>query len=69
MLRIYITSEADPLFLYVLDLTESDFAAIRSAEAIRVDYANFPAKLIGLLERCIASAAEEDVPRCVAVDT
>lgn len=66
VLRIYVSSEADLLFLFVLDLTEADFQAIRAAENIRVDYANFPSKLIGLLEKCIA-CQEEDVPRFQAV--
>ena len=62
VLRIYISSEADLYFLHVLELAEEEYAVLRQDQDIRVDFANFPGKLIGLLDKCIAGRAE-DLPR------
>ncbi len=57
MLRIHASREADPYFLHTLEVTEDDFQGLKAEQGILVDFASFPTKLIGLLERCIASAA------------
>lgn len=62
MLRLYLSDEADPFALHVLEVGEEEYAALRAEQGIRVDFANFPGKLIGLLEQCIA-CREEDLPR------
>lgn len=98
VLRVYVSSEADLFFLYVLEVNEDDFAALKLDQGIlvrrggawrasaaaaaaltaalsvseaagraapQVDFANFPGKVIGLLEKCIACRGE-DLPRCVS---
>ena len=62
VLRIYISDEADPFALHVLEVGEEEYALLRADQGIRVDYANFPGKLIGLLDKCIACQGE-DLPR------
>lgn len=49
--------------LHVLEVGEEEYALLRADQGIRVDYANFPGKLIGLLDKCIACQGE-DLPRC-----
>lgn len=101
MLRVYVSSDADLFFLYVLEVNEDDFAALKldqgilvgaaaggatrdgrlqlcqhrlclpaeaparlmSVGVLQVDFANFPGKIIGLLEKCLACRGEE-LPRC-----
>lgn len=41
---------------------EEDYARLRCDQGIRVDFANFPGQLIGLLDKCIACRVE-DLPR------
>ena len=60
MLRVYLSSDVDLLFLWCLEVTEHGFAAIKADQGILVDFANFSGKLIGLLEKCIASSGSED---------
>ncbi|KAL4433886.1 hypothetical protein ABPG75_000327 [Micractinium tetrahymenae] len=66
VLRCFISSEADPFFLHVLEVGEEEYALLRHDQDIRVDFANFPGKLIGLLDKCIA-CKDEDLPRFQAV--
>lgn len=47
----------------MLEVGEEEYALLRADQGIRVDYANFPGKLIGLLDKCIACQGE-DLPRC-----
>lgn len=63
LLRVFISSETDLFFLHVLEVGEEEYALLRRDQDIRVDFANFAGKLIGLLDKCIA-CKEEDLPRC-----
>ena len=63
MLRLFLSSESDPYFLQLLEVGEEEYALLRQDQGIRVDFPNFPGKLIGLLDKCIACKAE-DLPRC-----
>lgn len=63
VLRIFVSSESDLFFLHVLEVGEEEYALLRHEQDIRVDFANFAGKLIGLLEECIA-CKDEDLPRC-----
>ena len=63
LLRVFISSETDLFFLHVLEVGEEEYAMLRQDQDIRVDFANFAGKLIGLLDKCIA-CKEEDLPRC-----
>lgn len=49
----------DPFFMWQLDLTEEEFFAVRRDQNLLVDFAHFPYKLIELLQRCLAAAAEQ----------
>ncbi len=66
VLRIHISCEEDPFFLHTLEVSEEDFQSLKVDQGILVDFANFPGKIIGLLERCLASNAA-DMPRFQAV--
>ena len=65
VLRVFVSSEADPFFLHTLEVSEEDYALLRQDQLLRVDFANFAGKVVGLLERCIA-CREEDLPRWAA---
>ena len=64
VLRCFVSSAADPFFLHVLEVGEEEYAVLRQEQDIRVDFANFPGKLIGLLDKCIGER-EKDLPRWV----
>ncbi|PSC69139.1 spindle assembly abnormal 6-like protein [Micractinium conductrix] len=66
VLRCFVSSAADPFFLHVLEVGEEEYAVLRQEQDIRVDFANFPGKLIGLLDKCIGER-EKDLPRFQAV--
>ena len=57
-----IADESDPYFHHSLALTEVEFQELRAEQSILVDFGAFPAKVVELLERCVA-AAREDNPR------
>ncbi|KAI8471988.1 MAG: centriole protein [Monoraphidium minutum] len=67
VLRIHASSEDDPFFLHTLEVSEEDFQCLKADQGILVDFANFPAKIISLLERCLASHQSPDMPRFQAV--
>jgi hypothetical protein len=61
-----LSNEADPCFLQLLEVGEEEYALLRADQGIRVDFANFPGKLIGLLDRAVACKTE-DLPRWVLI--
>ncbi|KAK9915645.1 hypothetical protein WJX75_002088 [Coccomyxa subellipsoidea] len=66
VLKIHLSSEDDLFLLHTLEFTEEEFQTLKAEQGILVDFGNFPGKIIGLLERCIASRHEE-APRFQAV--
>jgi hypothetical protein len=66
ILRVHISSEDDPYFLHTLEVSEEEFQSLKAEQGILVDFANFPTKLISLLEKCLSSQAS-DMPRFQAV--
>lgn len=64
-LRLNLSSEEDLLFLHTLEVTEEDFQTLKVDQGILVDYGSFPAKVISLLQRCLACSQEKQ-PRSVA---
>ncbi|KAJ3056666.1 Spindle assembly abnormal protein 6 [Rhizophlyctis rosea] len=58
-LEIRLTDDSDPFFLFSLDIGEDDFHALRSEQNLLVDFVQFPAKFIELLDLCIASGDDE----------
>ena len=63
VLVIQIWSEQDLSSLHTLEVREDDFQALKLDQGILVDFGGFPAKIITLLQRCLASS-REDPPRC-----
>ena len=63
VLVIQIWSEQDLSSLHTLEVREDDFQALKQEQGILVDFRGFPAKIITLLQRCLASC-REDPPRC-----
>lgn len=64
VLRVQITNELDPFFLYSLEVNEDDFQSLKVDQCLLVDFATFPYKFIELLEQCIISSSDEK-PRSV----
>lgn len=58
-----IWSEQDLSSLHTLEVREDDFQTLKLEQGILVDFGGFPAKIITLLQRCLASS-HEDPPRC-----
>jgi spindle assembly abnormal protein 6 len=52
LLHVEITDEADPYFLFTLDVGEEDFHELKRDQALLVDFDTFPRKFIELLDRC-----------------
>lgn len=65
-LRVWLSNEGDTCFLHTLDVGEDDFAGLKAQQGILVDFGGFPAKLIALLDRCVAAAAQHQPPRSAA---
>ncbi|CAK0779091.1 hypothetical protein CVIRNUC_004694 [Coccomyxa viridis] len=66
VLVIQIWSEQDLSSLHTLEVREDDFQALKLDQGILVDFGGFPAKIITLLQRCLASS-REDPPRFQAI--
>ncbi|KAH7365519.1 hypothetical protein KP509_18G032500 [Ceratopteris richardii] len=66
LLRMQLTNEMDPFFLYFLEVSEDDFQSLKVEQCILVDFATFPYKFIELLEHCI-DAGSHDSPRFQAI--
>ncbi|KAI5082935.1 hypothetical protein GOP47_0002678 [Adiantum capillus-veneris] len=66
LLRMQLTNEADPFFLYFLEVSEDDFQSLKVEQCILVDFTTFPYKFIELLEHCI-DAGSHDTPRFQAI--
>jgi len=48
------------LFLYTLDISETDFLHLKNEQSILVDFQAFPSKLIEMFDLCLASSASSD---------
>ena len=62
VLIIQIWNEQDLSSLHTLEVREDDFRALKVEQGILIDFGGFPAKIIALLQRCLASC-HEDPPR------
>ena len=49
--------QADPFFLYTLDVGEDDFHELKRDQSLLVDFEAFPRKVIELLDSCIHEGA------------
>jgi len=53
MLQLRVSDANDPFFMFQLDLGEEDYHQLRREQNLFVDFANFPYRLIELLQRCL----------------
>lgn len=51
-LRITLSDDDDPMFLCVLILTRIDYDDLKKQQGLLVDFDNFPAQLVKLLQQC-----------------
>jgi len=47
------------LFLYTLDISETDFLNLKNDQSILVDFQAFPSKLIEMFDLCLNSSGNE----------
>ena len=51
-IRLEITDERDPYFLYFMEIDETDYFNLKKQQQIRVDFNDFPEKLVELIRSC-----------------
>ena len=51
-INLNLTDELDPLFLYSIDIGESEFHSIKTEQSLLIDFQQFPQKLFEMLEMC-----------------
>eukprot|EP00922_Rhytidocystis_sp_ex-Travisia-forbesii_P016391 GHVS01024390.1.p1 GENE.GHVS01024390.1~~GHVS01024390.1.p1 ORF type:complete len:913 (+),score=202.00 GHVS01024390.1:383-2740(+) len=59
VLRVELTYEADPYFLFSLEVGESEFHVLKSEQRLLVNFQTFPAKFVELLEECVRQHHQE----------
>lgn len=57
LLRIEITDDQDPFFLYTLDVSEDEFHRLKHDQSLLVEFGDFPTNVIALLNACNATQA------------
>eukprot|EP00026_Physarum_polycephalum_P005206 Phypoly_transcript_05236.p1 GENE.Phypoly_transcript_05236~~Phypoly_transcript_05236.p1 ORF type:complete len:626 (+),score=156.93 Phypoly_transcript_05236:97-1974(+) len=60
VLHAQLTDDSDPFFFFSLDVTEEDFQSLKNEQGLKPDFANFPAKVIELLQLCISCASKQN---------
>lgn len=60
-LLLQITDENNLQFLQVLNLTEQEFLLLKSEQQLRIDFHNFPTKLMEFIELCLNSCNDEQI--------
>jgi len=60
LVRIYISNDVDPSFLYSLDILEQHYGRVREEEQLLVDFAGFAEKVAWLLNQCCGNCDEKD---------
>ncbi|KAJ3159150.1 Spindle assembly abnormal protein 6 [Geranomyces michiganensis] len=58
VLEVQLTDDADPFFLYHLEVGEDDFHALKEEQNLLVDFQQFPVNFIELLESCQHTSAD-----------
>ena len=64
-MEIQLTDDSDPYFLYLLEINEDEFRKLKQEQALLVDFAQFPYKVIELFELCIQSSTQPN-PKFIA---
>lgn len=59
LLHIEITDDADPFFLYTLDVSEDEFHRLKQDQSLLVEFASFPSMVTELLEACAAETQSD----------
>jgi spindle assembly abnormal protein 6 len=65
LLHIELTEEADPFFLYVLEIGETEFSRIKGEQQLLIDFLKFPQHILEFLEICTRPADEYAHYECV----
>ena len=53
MLHFEVADDTDAFFLHTLTVGEAEYGAVRSGQALLVDFAGFPPHVLRLLEACV----------------
>ncbi|CAG9102233.1 unnamed protein product [Plutella xylostella] len=51
-LRIVLSDDEDPAFLFVLNVTRCDYEDLKRQQGLLIDFDNFPSQLVRLLQQC-----------------
>lgn len=65
LLHIELTEEADPFFLYVLEIGESEFSRIKGEQQLLIDFLKFPQHILEFLDICCRPADDYARYECV----
>ncbi|TPX58976.1 hypothetical protein PhCBS80983_g02810 [Powellomyces hirtus] len=65
VLEVQLTDEADPFFLYHLEVGEDDFHTLKDEQNLLVDFQQFPVNFIELLEACHPTSRDSQ-PKFIA---
>lgn len=68
-LLLQITDENNLLFLQILNLSEQEFLLLKSEQQLRIDFHNFPTKLMEFIELCLNSSKDESINFSCVLDT
>uniref|UniRef100_H3AYF9 Spindle assembly abnormal protein 6 homolog n=1 Tax=Latimeria chalumnae TaxID=7897 RepID=H3AYF9_LATCH len=61
-LVVRLTDDADPFFLYNLNISEEDFQSLKIQQGLLVEFSAFPQRFVDLLQQCIQEQTK-DIPR------
>lgn len=53
--KILLSDDDDPTFLCVLTLTRFDYEDLKKQQGLLIDFDNFPAQLVRLLQQCASN--------------
>ncbi len=67
MLHMEITQDSDLFFLYTLQVSEEEFAELKSEQSLLVDFQAFPPKFVELLEACCTGQTKEGCGKFLAI--
>eukprot|EP00743_Colponemidia_sp_Colp-15_P007698 GILK01008333.1.p1 GENE.GILK01008333.1~~GILK01008333.1.p1 ORF type:complete len:585 (-),score=127.95 GILK01008333.1:154-1821(-) len=60
VLHLELTDEADPFFLYTMEIGEAEYHELKTEQSLLVDFQTFPSRIIELLEHTISGNGDEN---------
>lgn len=66
VLAVTVTDKRDPFFLYMMQVSEREFHALKSEQNLLVDFVAFPNSFIQLLKQCL-QCQNQEIPKFVCV--